>query len=127
MSRRAERGAVTVLAVAILGVLVLLAAAFAVAETMVVAHRRAQSAADLAALAGASAAQQARDPCAAASQVAAANDAVVTNCSVVLRDVTVTARVRGPRWLGARADFEAQARAGPSAASAGTTAESARR
>lgn len=127
MRRRPERGAVTVLAVAMLGVLMLLTAAFAVAEAMVVAHRRAQSAADLAALAGATAAQRAHDPCAAAAQVATANDAVLTGCSVVLRDVTVTARVTGPRWLGAHADFSAQARAGPSAEFAEMTADSAPR
>ena len=118
MSRRSDRGAVTVLAVAILGFLILLAAAFAVAEAMVVAHRRAQAAADLAALAGATAAQQARDPCASASQVAAANGAVLTACTVQVREVTVTARVPGPRWLGARADFAAKARAGPASGTA---------
>jgi secretion/DNA translocation related TadE-like protein len=88
----------------------------AVGEAMVVAHRRAQSAADLAALAGAEAVQQRRDACGAAARVAAANGAVLTSCSVEVRDVVVTARVTGPRWLGAHGDFAGQARAGPSVA-----------
>lgn len=110
---RDERGAVTVIAVALLGMLLLLAAAFAVAEAMVVAHRRAQAAADLAALAGAQAIQQSSDACTAAAATATANGAVLLTCAVDLRDVTVTAQVSGPRWLGAHADFAAQARAGP--------------
>jgi secretion/DNA translocation related TadE-like protein len=111
--RRGERGAVTVLTVAMLGMLLLLTAALAVGEAMVVAHRRAQSAADLAALAGAQAIQQAQDPCGAASAVAAANDAVVTGCAVDAYDVTISAQVAGPRWLGSHADFDAEAKAGP--------------
>jgi secretion/DNA translocation related TadE-like protein len=111
--RRDERGAVTVLAVAMLGVLLLLTAALAVGEAMIVAHRRAQSAADLAALAGAQAIQQAQDACAAASAVAAANGAELTGCAVETYEVRVTARVSGPRWLGSHADFSGEARAGP--------------
>ncbi|MCA1981682.1 Rv3654c family TadE-like protein [Nocardioides nematodiphilus] len=116
MSRRHGRdecGAVTVLAVAMLGVLVLMAAALAVGEAMVVAHRRAQSAADLAALAAAQAIQHAHDPCAAAAEVATANGAILTGCAVEAYDVTISAAVPGPRWLGAHADFAAQAKAGP--------------
>lgn len=116
MSRRGareERGAVTALAVAMLGILILIAAALAVGEAMVVAHRRAQSAADLAALAAAEAIQHARDPCTAASEVATANGADLTGCTVETYDVTISATVTGPRWLGAHADFAAQARAGP--------------
>ena len=111
--RRDQRGAITLLAVAMLGVLVLLAGALAVGEAMIVAHRRAQSAADLAALAAAAALQHARDPCEAAIVVAQANDAAVTGCVVDAYDVLVTATVRGPRWLGARGDLSAQAKAGP--------------
>jgi secretion/DNA translocation related TadE-like protein len=108
-----DRGAVTVLAVALLGVLLLLAAAFGVVEAMVAAHRRAQSAADLAALAGAEALQQVRAPCAAASAIAAANGASLDTCRVETDDVLVTVRVPGPRWLGQRGALTAQARAGP--------------
>jgi secretion/DNA translocation related TadE-like protein len=102
-----------VLAVALLGMLLLLTAAFGVAQAMVAAHRRAQAAADLAALAGAQALQQAHDACTAASVIATANGAVLDRCAVAARDVVVTARVRGPHWLGAHGDLSAQARAGP--------------
>jgi secretion/DNA translocation related TadE-like protein len=110
---RAERGAVTVLAVAMLGLLLLIAGALGVAEAMVVAHRRAQAAADLGALAGARAIQQAGDPCAAATSVATGNGAMLDSCRVEADDVVVTVRVTGPRWLGSRGDLSAQARAGP--------------
>ena len=108
-----ERGAVTVLAVAMLAVLVLVASAIAVGEAMVVAHRRAQAAADLAALASAQAVQHARDPCDAASRVATANGAALTACAVAGYDVTISVTVAGPRWLGAHGDFGARAKAGP--------------
>jgi len=108
-----ERGAVTVLAVAMLGVLLLLTAGFGVAEAMVVAHRRAQSAADLAALAGAKALQRAQDACAATSSTATANGASVDSCRVDGLDVVVTVHVAGPAWLGQRGSLEALARAGP--------------
>ncbi len=90
-----ERGGATLLAVALAGVLILFGAAFGVVAAMIVAHRTAQAAADLAALAGAAAVVEA-DPCGRAGL-----------------DVTVTVVVEGPRWLGQSADFDAQARAGP--------------
>jgi len=105
-----------VLATALLGVLLFLTAAFGVAEAMVSDHRRAQAAADLAALAGAQAIQQAGDACTAAADIAAANGADLEECQVQGEDVVVTARVTGPRWLGARGDLSAQARAGPGGA-----------
>lgn len=108
-----ERGAVAVLAVAMLGLLLLIAGAIGVAEAMVVAHRRAQAAADLGALAGAQAIQQARDPCETATSVARDNGATLDSCRVEEDDVVVTARVTGPRWLGSHGDLSAQARAGP--------------
>ena len=52
-----ERGAATVVAVALTGVLLLIGAAAGVVGAIVVAHRRAQAAADLAALAGAAVVQ----------------------------------------------------------------------
>jgi len=112
-----ERGAVTVLAIALLGVLLLLTAAFGVVEAMMSDHRRAQAAADLAALAGAQAIQDAGDGCAAAAKIAGANGASLEECQVQGEDVVVIARVTGPRWLGAHGDLLAQARAGPGTAS----------
>ena len=112
-ARRAEHGAATVLAVAVLGLLVLVGAALAVVAAMVVAHRQAQTAADLAALAGARAVAEGGDPCAAAATVASANDAVLTSCVVVDSDVRTTVSVTGPHWLGQTGDLAAEARAGP--------------
>ena len=93
--------------------LVLVGAALGVVGAMVNAHRVAQSAADLAALAGAEAVGDGRSPCAAASRIADANGADVTACVVDGRDVAVEVTVTGPRWLGQEHDLVAEARAGP--------------
>jgi len=110
---RDERGAATVLAIAFLGVLLLVGAALGVVAAMVGAHRMAQSAADLGALAGAAAAADGADPCAAAARVAVANGAELTACRSAGREVRVEVTVTGPRWLGQRGDLVAEARAGP--------------
>ena len=110
---RGERGSATLFAVACLSVLLLLGAALGVVAAMVRAHRVAQSAADLAALAAADAVGTGRDPCAAGSAVAAANDARLVACDVDGRDALVTVTVDGPYWLGQVADLSARARAGP--------------
>jgi len=109
----AERGAATLLAVSFLGVLLLVGSALAVVSAMVVAHRTAQSAADLSALAGAGAARRGADPCAAASAAAARNGARIEGCTVAGREVTVEVVVAGPHWLGQPHDLRARARAGP--------------
>jgi secretion/DNA translocation related TadE-like protein len=108
-----ERGAATVLAVSFLGVLLLVGSALAVVGAMVVAHRNAQSAADLAALAGAGAIADGGDPCPAAAMLAAHNDARLQECTVTALEVTVEVTVTGPRWLGQPHDLTARARAGP--------------
>jgi secretion/DNA translocation related TadE-like protein len=108
-----ERGAATVLAVSFLGVLLLVGSALAVVGAMVVAHRNAQSAADLAALAGAGAIADGGDPCPAAARLAAHNDARLQECTVTALEVTVEVTVTGPRWLGQPHDLTARARAGP--------------
>jgi secretion/DNA translocation related TadE-like protein len=113
MSRRDERGAATVLVLAMAGVLMLLGAALAVVTAMVAAHRTAQSAADLAALAGARGVGDGRDGCAVAAVVAAANQARLVGCAVAGRVVDVSVEVAGPRWLGQAADLGARSRAGP--------------
>jgi secretion/DNA translocation related TadE-like protein len=95
------------------GVLVLVGAGLAVVTAMVAAHRSAQSAADLAALAGAGGVAQGRDGCRSASAVAAANRARLVGCDVAGRVVSVRVEVRGPHWLGQTADLEAESRAGP--------------
>lgn len=111
-----ERGAATVLAVALLGLLVLVAYALSVVAAVLVAHRTAQSAADLAALAGAGAVAgpTGDEPCEAAKAVSEANGARLEQCVVTGRDVLVMVAVPGPEWRGWRAgDLRAQSRAGP--------------
>jgi len=110
---RDERGAATVPAVAVLGVLLLLGAALAVVAAMFIAHRTAQAAADLAALAGATEQQDGGDACGAAAEIASANGADLVGCSVEGWDVVVEVQVTGPRWLGQTGDLSASARAGP--------------
>ena len=108
-----DRGSTTLFAVAVIGVLVLVGAALGVVAAMVHAHRVAQSAADLAALAGAEAQGEGSDACAVATAVADANGAVLETCAVGARDVRVLVTVAGPRWLGQPHDLSADARAGP--------------
>lgn len=110
---RDESGAATVLVAAMAGVLLVLGSALGVVSAMVVDHRRAQAAADLAALAGAGALGRAGEACAEATRIAAANDARVVSCAVVGRDVLVAVSVEGPHWLGQTGDLTARARAGP--------------
>ncbi|MFJ9313743.1 Rv3654c family TadE-like protein [Pimelobacter simplex] len=115
-----ERGAATVLAVAMAGVLLLVGAATGVVGAIVVDHRRAQAAADLAALAAAAAhADPGRHPCTTAARVATANGATLRSCRRDGPDVVVTVVVQGPRWLGQEGDLIASARAGPDPARAG--------
>jgi secretion/DNA translocation related TadE-like protein len=115
-SRRTDRGSASVMVLALAGVLLLLGAALGVVAAMVAAHRTAQAAADLAALAGARTLADGGDPCAAAGAIATANGAAVTGCAVEGRDVRVQVLVTGPRWLGQEGDLAAEARAGPVAA-----------
>ena len=74
---RDDRGAASLLVVACVALLLLIGCALGVVAAMVRAHRAAQSAADLAALAGAAAHQRGESACAAAGSVATANGASV--------------------------------------------------
>ncbi|GAB2992077.1 Rv3654c family TadE-like protein [Nocardioides montaniterrae] len=110
---RSERGGATVLVVACLGLLLFVGAALGVVAAMAAAHRRAQAAADLAALGAAQVLQRGGDACGQAAVLASANGARIGGCSIEGRAVRVTVSVTGPRWLGQRADLSAEARAGP--------------
>lgn len=110
---RGERGSASLFAVSCLALLLLLGAALGVVAAMVRAHRVAQSAADLAALAAASAVGTGPDPCAAGRAVAVANGARLTGCVLSGREARVRVLVSGPRWLGQTGDLAAEARAGP--------------
>ena len=113
MRERGENGAATVVALAMLGVLVLVGAALGVVVAIVHAHRQAQSAADLAALAAASVLRRGGDACATAARMARANRARLDVCEVSGREVVVEVTVTGPHWLGQTEDLRARARAGP--------------
>lgn len=110
-----ERGAGTVLIVGVIGVL--LAAALGVSGLIQAqaAAGRARSAADLAALGGATALSSVLapgDPCEVAGRVARANGAEVTACTAAGEDVVVEVSV-GIRVLGVARTAASAARAGP--------------
>ena len=111
--KRDERGSGTLLVMAFLSLLLLVGSALGVVAAMVGAHRIAQSAADLAALAAAVDLQEGADACAAASRIAGANHARLSSCTVQGEEVVVVVTVAGPRWLGQTSDLSARARAGP--------------
>jgi secretion/DNA translocation related TadE-like protein len=108
-----ERGAATVLAVSLASVLVLLGMAGAWVGAVVADHRSAQSAADLAALAGAQAVQSGQPPCVVVEEVARANAARATQCSVAGADVWVSVEVEAPDLFGRSATVTGRAHAGP--------------
>ncbi len=113
-SRRARHqdGAGTVLAVAMMGLLVTVTVAVSGVVGVVAAHRRAQSAADLSALAGAAALQDGVDPCQRAGSIARRNGAALRSCAVDGWEVTVavTSTIRLP---GESMELSARGRAGP--------------
>ena len=108
--RRSERGAATVLVVAMAGVLMFVTTGLAAAGGLVTSQRRAQAAADLAALAGAS---HLEDACASAAQVALANGAALESCRLDGAEVTLTVSVAGPQVPWREVRVAAEARAGP--------------
>ena len=116
VERSHETGAAAVMATALLGVLLTATLAAAGVVGVVATHRVAQSAADLAALAAARAAQDGGDPCVAAADVAAANRARLSDCRVAGWEVTVEAVARTGRLPGGRLELHGQARAGPTGA-----------
>ena len=111
--RRHDDGAGTVLALAMMGLLVVVGLGVAGVVGVVAAHRGAQSAADLAALAGAAALQDGADPCERATEVARRNRADLRACEVDGWSVAVTATAPTPVLLGRVYELPARARAGP--------------
>jgi secretion/DNA translocation related TadE-like protein len=93
-------------------VLVFVTAVCVAVAAIVLAHRRAQVAADLGALAGASALQRGGDACAAAERIVLRQDARLTGCVVEGSDVVVATGVPVAVPLGG-AELPARARAGP--------------
>jgi len=117
-SRSAERGSGTVLVLAAIGVLLVLATAGLQLGAAATAAHRARTAADLSALAGATALQEGGDvPCALVAEVAGRNGADVIACSLgVGESVTVRVSIEvTTRWPGVPHRAVASARAGPPA------------
>ena len=108
-----ERGAGSVLAVAMMGLLVTVTVATAGLGGVVATHRSAQSAADLAALAAATALQDGADACAQAAQVAARNRAELAGCEVTGWNVSVVVTAHSAPLPGGVLDLDARSRAGP--------------
>jgi secretion/DNA translocation related TadE-like protein len=111
-SRADEAGAGTVVAVAMMGVLVTVAVAATGVVGVVAGHRRAQSAADLAALAGAGAVQDGDDPCQQAGAIARRNGVTLRGCEVDGWNVAVSVAAT-VRLAGTPMELEARGRAGP--------------
>lgn len=107
-----DRGAGTVLAVTLTGVVLAITLAALMLGSAVVASHRARLAADLAALAGASQTQtgvSAGQACAEAGRVAAVNGATLSRCSVDGEDVVLVVSVDA----GVTGQAIARSRAGP--------------
>jgi secretion/DNA translocation related TadE-like protein len=115
--RGRQRGAATLLVASMAGVLLTATLGVAGGGRLVVEHRRAQAAADLAALAGATVAArgqmgQGGMPCVIAGQVAATNGAQVTSCATAGREVAVAVTIAVQLPGGYTAQVTGRARAG---------------
>jgi len=101
-----------VLAVAMIGLIVSVTVGTSGAVGVVAGHRRAQSAADLSALAGATTLQNGGDACARASVIAGRNGADLHRCQVDGTEVVVIV-ARRLRLPGLPMELRARGRAGP--------------
>jgi secretion/DNA translocation related TadE-like protein len=107
-----------VFGIGLVGLLTVLALVAAGIVGLLDAHRRAEAAADLAALAGGGALVEGRDACGVAAEVAHRNGASLTRCRADAETVAVVVTVAGPRLLGLAARLPGRARAGPVGAGA---------
>jgi secretion/DNA translocation related TadE-like protein len=108
-----ERGAASLVVAALAGLVLLIGLAAAFLTATAAAHRKAQAAADLAALAGATAHQNGAPACDRAGLIALRNGARLTGCQVERDDVVVRVEVVSPRFLGYDWEIVGRARAGP--------------
>ncbi len=116
---RGECGSSTLFGVFVIGVLTLFTTTCVGIGGIVVAHRKAQSAADLGSLAAATALQQGRAPCAAGADVVRRNGGRLLGCRVRGESVLLRVDVATARILGRVRHTAASARAGPSGARVG--------
>lgn len=112
-SRSDQRGSATVTGLMLIGVLVVVAAACSLGAAALVAQRKAQSGADLVALAAAGAIQRGGDACAAASAYALANKVVLDRCAAQGEQVLIVVSVPVVAKGLLNVAVPAQARAGP--------------
>jgi secretion/DNA translocation related TadE-like protein len=109
-----EVGSATVWVVALTGLLALIAGGLAAGVSLVVTHRQAQNAADLAALAGAAAQQSGESGCGRAAEAAQRNGAELAGCTVEGSGVVrVTVSKAAPAVLSRLPPLIGTARAGP--------------
>lgn len=110
---RDQRGIATVLALAIMGVLLIATGAGVVVGAILASQHRVDGAADLVALSSASAVQRGEAGCDVAAQVARSNDVTLDACRLEGSDVvvTVSAAVHLPFEVDGR--VRGEARAGP--------------
>lgn len=113
LRRRDDEGAATVWAAGLLLLVTFVALALAGVGGVLVAHRQAQAAADLAALAGAGALQDGEDACSVATAIAARNGASLVECREEGIEVVVTARVTADGVPAGPWHLVGRARAGP--------------
>jgi secretion/DNA translocation related TadE-like protein len=112
--RRRDRGAATVWLLAAGLVLVMMGVAAAAVGTATVARHRAQTAADLGALAGAiRAVEGAESACARAAEIVTANGGRLAACSLDGFDLTIAVEVPVSPVRGIARTAHASARAGP--------------
>jgi secretion/DNA translocation related TadE-like protein len=111
--RRAETGSATMWVASMTVVLGAVTLVLAHIGGVLAERRQAESAADLAALAGAAAVQHGRDGCARAGVIAGRNGADLTACSVSGRRVTVRVRREVELPVLGEVPVTARARAGP--------------
>lgn len=110
-----ERGSATITALATIAAALIVLIGLMLVSGVAAARGRAQSAADLSALAAARALHNLQgDPCAIAARVVWANGAILTGCATEGVDVVVSAAV-GVEWMGRATGLtaSASARAGP--------------
>lgn len=110
---RGEGGWGAPVVVALTGVLVTVTIAAAVLGRLLVEHRQAAAAADLAALAGAVAVQHGQDGCAAAAESVGHHGAELRGCTVDGERVRVEAAMPAREVWGRRIQVRATAHAGP--------------
>lgn len=110
---RGDDGSATLFGVFVIGVLALFTLACVGIAGIVVAHRRAQSAADLGSLGAATAIQRGQPPCPTAADVVRRNGGRLTGCRVQGETVILQVEVSTVRIFGQVRRTAASARAGP--------------